>query len=541
MNSAVLVAALVAPLLGALAALLVPTGRERRSRSGRRPSRRKTKAAAASGTQDDIAVDDTVGGAPLPETTAASEIDRSEPPSAADADAVERAGRTSRTLVRVAAMVTAALWVAISLLGPSTAGPAQALGAVAPAAAGGALLLAAAPRPRRRLPAAGAALALALAAGGLALGVGDGGPGLAVAGLAAAAVITALTGRRGDDGNLGPAALALAGTAAMAGGLIRVAARTGDFTLPADAPLGLDAGVLLVGGSAAVAVAAALRPRSATGVLLPFALALGVPAAALMGDAGDGVALVLMLLAAGAGAAWALGPRSPWGDLRPLVAALALAALAAAAVATAGVPGSGAAVAGTRAAGLPAAWLLAAAAVITAVTLVPLAALSALPGAAAMVVLLVADPEPLHLMVVALIAATTVAGAVAVRRNPPPQDGGAASSEPGAVVDPLLVAVPTLVMGLWLLLAPQSWSWAGTPELEGWTETVALALAGGLIAAVAGGATGRVALPRLPRLTAPDPVQGVENARAGARLALVAGVGLGLALIALLASSTGAS
>ncbi|MGI8758649.1 MAG: hypothetical protein ACR2K0_05025, partial [Acidimicrobiales bacterium] len=404
MNGAVLVAALVAPLLGALAALLVPSTQAKQPRPVGRRARKKALAAGAA------AGDESAQGKP-----ATAAVTGTEP----DPDAVERAGNTSRTLVRVAALVSATLWVTISLRGPSTAGPVRASGAVAPAAAGAALLLAAASRPARRLPAAGAGLALALATAGLALSQGDGGPGLAVAGLAVAAGLAALTGRRGDHGSLAPVALALAGTAALAGGLIRLAADRGEFNLPAGASLSLDAGVLLVGGSAAVAMAAALRPRSVTGMLLPFALVLGVPAATLLGAAGDGLGLILSLLATAAGAAWALSPRSPRGDLRPLVAALALAALAAAAVPTSGVPGSRVALTGLQAAGLPAAWLLAAAAVITAVTLVPAAALSAAPGAAALVVVLVAEPDPIRLMLVVLIGATTVAGAVAVRRAPP--------------------------------------------------------------------------------------------------------------------------
>ncbi len=526
MNSAVLVAALVAPLLGALAALLVPSGQAKQPRPEGRRARKKALAAGAA------AGEESAQGEP-----ATAAVTGTEP----DPDAVERAGNTSRTLVRVAALVSAALWVTISLLGPSTAGPLRASGAIAPAAAGAALLLAAASRPARRLPAAGAGLALALAAGGLALGQGEGRPGLAVAGLAAAAGLAALNGRRGDDGSLTPAALALAGTAALAGGLIRVAASSGAFNLPANASLSLDAGVLLVGGSAAVAVAGALRPRSTTGLLLPFALVLGVPAAALIGPEGDGVALILMLLAAAACAAWALSPRSPRGDLRPLVATLALASLAAAAVPTSGVPGSTIPVADLQAAGLPAAWLLAAAAVITAVTLVPLASLGAVPGAAALVVVLVADPEPNRLVLVTLIVAATVGGAVALRRAAPLEDHAHPSGAVAATFDPFLASIPALAIGLWLLLAPGSWSWVGAVGLDGWTDTVALAGAGGLIAVVASGASGRVAPPRLPRVTAPDPVRAVDDAPAGARLTLAAGVGLGLALIALLASSSGAS
>lgn len=538
MNSAVLIAALVAPLVGALAALLVPTGEARRPRRTGKSSRRARKKAATDATVEGGAGEATV-------TTAAIETGGPDPTPAADPGAVERAGRTCRVVVRVAALSTAALWVAVTLLGPSAAGSALAVGAIAPGAAGAALLLATVARPARRLPSAGASLALALATGGLAFGAGDENTGLAVAGLAGAALL-AVAGRSGDDGNLAPAALALVGTASLAGGLIRVAADTGALSLPAVASLPLDAAVLLVGGSAAVAIAAALRPRSTAGLLLPVALTLGVPAAAVIGSAGDGVALILMLLAAASAAAWALSPRSPRGDLRPLVATLALTSLAAAAVPTSGVPGSGAAVTGMQAAGVPAAWLLAAAAVITAVTLVPLAAVCALPGAAAMVVVLVADPEPVRLVLVSLIVAAAVAGAVAVRRPPSPVGIDPVTrarddSEASPLLGPLVAAVPALAVGVWLVVAPGSWSWVGDVDLEGWTDTVGVALAGGLIAAVAGGATGKVAVPLRLRLAAPDPVRATTDTVTGTRLALAAGVGLGLALIALLASSSGAS
>lgn len=517
MNSQLLVAALVTPLVGAVAALLVPTGRTRQARS---PGRRLRKRASAT---DD---------------TPTSDVQLVEPPP--DPSAAERSGLTSRTLVRVAALVAAALWVAVALVGPSSAGSARAIGPIGPAAAGAALVLAAVGRPARRLPAAAAAFALTLATAGLAFGTQDGGAGWAVAGLAAAAVVICFANRKGFDGSLAPGALALAGTAALAGGLLRLTAGGGELNLPADASMPLDAGFLVVGGSTMVIVAASLRPRRAVGLLLPIALALGIPAAAVLGDAGDGVAVVLMLLAATTMTGWAASPRSPRGDLRPLVAALALSSLTAAAVTSSGVSGSGASIAGIRAAGVPAAWLLAAAAVITAVTLVPVAALSALPGAAALVVVLIADPEPAHLALVALTVAATVAGTVAVHR-PPPLPHEDESSPPTGFLDPFIAALPALAAGTWLVVAPESWSWVGEVNLMGWTNTVAVGLAGGLIAAVAGLATGRLGLPRLPRLVGPDPLVATDDPPGSTWLALAAGVCLGLALIALLASSAGAS
>lgn len=523
-NSAVLVAALLAPLLGALAALLVPTGRARRPRLRRRGKAEAT----AQGASDAPASGLTAGEEQVPGTTAAIE---------SDPFAAERAGNIARSLVRCSALAAAALWVALAFIGPTSAGPARAVGPVAPAAAGAALLLVGVGHPARRLAAAGAAVALALVAGGLALGVGDGGADVAVAGLAGAAGIVALANRKGAEGSFAPTALALAGAAAMAGGLVRMASVFEGLDLPTGDSVPLDAGLLLVTGSAVVAVASALRPRRAVGLLLPVALALGIPAGAVVGDAGEVFALVLMLAAAASVAAWALRSGSPRADVRPLVAALAMASLAAAVVPTSGVPGTGSAIAGVHAAGQPAAWLLAAAAVITAVTLVPVAALSAVPGAVALTVVLIADPKPSHFALVALAVATTAAGAAALRR-PWPEDEHAAPS--AGLLGPLLAGVPALIAGAWLVAAPQSWSWAGAVGLEGWSDTVAVALAGGLIATVAGWATGRVAVPLLPQLIGRDPVVAAADAPGSARLALAAAAALGLALIALLASSNGA-
>lgn len=511
MNSPVLIAALVVPLVGAVAALLVPSGRTRRARPSRRRGRKQ-------------------------EPTAEITADGSDNDTVAD-----RAGLTSRTIVRVAALAAAALWVGVAVLGPSSAGPVRAIGPIAPAAAGAALVLAAVGRPTRRLPAAAAAAALTLASGGLALGARDGGAGLAVTALAAAAVVLALANRGGSDGNLAPSALALAGTAALAGGLVRIAADSGELNLPTDGSMPLDAGLLLVGGSAMVAAAASLRPRRAVGLLLPIALAVGVPAAAVLGGEGEAVAVVLMLLATASAVYWALIPRAPRHDVRPLVGSLALVSLAAAAVPTTGLPGSGSTVAGVQAAGLPAAWLLAAAAVITAVALVPVAALSAVPGAAALVVVLIADPGPVHQALVALAVAATVAGAVAVHRPLPAATEHEDDSQAATLLGPLLAAVPALGAGLWLVIAPDSWSWVGEVNLFGWTDTVAVGAAGGLVFAVAGVATGRVAMPVLPRLVGPDPVPVTDDPPRHARLALAAGLALGMVLIALLASSPGAS
>ncbi len=445
-----------------------------------------------------------------------------------------------RTVVRVASLTSAGLWIALSLLGEVAAGPARAVGAVAPAAAGAALLLAASGGPARRFPAAASVLALGLASAGLALGVGDDGAAWVVAGLTGACVLIALAGRAGGDVPPGSAALALAGAATVTAGLARVVATTGALELPVDGLLALDAGLLLVGGSAVVAVAGALRPRRSAALLLPVALAIGVPSATTLGAAGDAVALALVLLALAATVGWA-ATSAQFPDARLLSAALALVALAAAAVPTSGIPGTATAVEGAAAAaGVPAAWLLATAAVVTAVSLVPLAGLCAIPGVAALTVVLVADPEPARLALAGLALATVVAAVAAVGQqvrggvDDRPRDGASAGSQPA--LGPLLAAVPALALGAWVLVVPTSWTWVGPVLLEGWSYSVALGAAGGLITVVAAAAAGRLALPRPPLIVAPDPVSGPHPGGSG-WLVAVAGVAVGLALLALLASA----
>ncbi|HEV2071800.1 MAG TPA: hypothetical protein VGR26_18610, partial [Acidimicrobiales bacterium] len=129
MNSPVLIAALVVPLVGAVAALLVPTGRARREKSPRRRRRKQepTTEITSEGTDDDTVVGEPTRGRGVPAAAAPREEAQGleSPP---DPAAVERAGLTSRTIVRVAALVAAALWVGVALLGPSSAGPARAIG-----------------------------------------------------------------------------------------------------------------------------------------------------------------------------------------------------------------------------------------------------------------------------------------------------------------------------------------------------------------------------------------------------------------------------
>lgn len=550
MNGALLVAALATPLVGALVAVLVPSGEARPGRTHRRKRRveEATTGPPAAGDAPVPAVPSGERRRPLRRKSRAEEaaggVAARPPPPPPEPDperrpdpaAAERAGATARLAVRVAALVAAGLWTLVTVLGGADAGPLSGSGAIGPAAAGAALMLAAVHQPARRRPAAAGALALTLLSGGLALAAGGDRAVPAMVALAAGAVVIALVGR--DDRGLGIIAVALAGLAAIAGGLSRLVSATDSFALPATGEVRLGTGLLLLGGAAAVAVAGGLRPRRTAGLLLPVGLALGVPAAAALGSAGDVMAIVLAAAAAATVAAWASLPQDSGGGVRLLVAALALASLAAAAVDAPGIAGTTTGLADVGRAGVPGAWLLAAAALVTAVTLVPVAALAAIPGMAALTVVLVADPEPAHLAVVALLAATA-AIAVAARDRLSPDDGERDEQEAGDRLGPLAAGIPALAAGAWLLVAPGTWTWAGEAALEGWSRSVAVAVAAGLIGAVAAGATGRVAVPSLPCLAAPDPAGAGDGGGEGGarRLTLAAGLALGLALVALVVSS----
>ena len=441
-------------------------------------------------------MDDEAGVSSESDTTAAGA-----PP---DPAAVEQAAARARATVRAAALAAAGLWVVVTLVGPVVAGPFTAAGPVGPAGVGAALLLASVRHPVRCRSAVSGAVALALLTGGLALVAGAGSLLLAGALLVAGAAMVAVTSRGDGDGPAG--VLALAGMAVVAGGLIRLAATqpesafltapgTGGVLLPAELP-GQATAALLGAGAVVAAVAGALRARTVAAPLLPVGLAVGIPAVAALGPEGDAVAFLLGLAAVAVAGAWAARLSD---GLRPLVVALALLALAAAAADTA-VP------AGLPSGGLPAAWLLAASAVVTAVALTPLAALSAVPGAAALTTTLLADPQPVRLTLVALVVVTATLAAVALARG---RDDAWGRARPAGADDhdqgPVLAGLAAAAVGTWLVVAPGTWAWAGAPALDGWSESLAVAVAGGLVAVVAAAAAGRVAIPNTPRLVGPDP------------------------------------
>ncbi|MBW3580830.1 MAG: hypothetical protein KY447_08780 [Actinobacteria bacterium] len=508
MNGPVLMGALLVPLLGALVAFAVP--------SGTRRARRRFPRADDGG-------DDRAEGAESEITLVVVDPDP-------DDTLTAPAGVTARTAVRLAALAAAGLWSAVVLLGGASAGPLSADGAVASAGAGASLLLASVSRPARRGPAAGGALALSLLTTGLALAAGSESATstLPVFALAAGVGVVAVTTAREGDGGIAAAAVALLGMVAVASGLVQQSAGASTVSRGAFGP-----GLFLMIGGALIATAGALRLRRSASMLLPVGLTIAVSAGTTL--ASEGAALVLAFVAFAVAGGWAASPGDRGGE-RPLVVVLAFVALAVAAVPAGALPGWAPLVEeSASSSGVPAAWLLAVAAVVTGVVLVPAAALSALPGAAAFAVVVAAEPSPARLGVAALVVGAVVAAAVAVQRREASEAGGRGDDDDGLGL--LAAGIPALAVGAWLLVAPTTWAWVGDTKLANWSDTVAVAAAGGLIGVIAAGVTGRVAVPRAPRVVAPDPaVAGVDPP--GARgAALVSAVALGLALLALVVSS----
>ena len=364
-----------------------------------------------------------------------------------------------------------------------------------PVAVGTALVLLAIRWPRRWLPRLLALGAGAVAVVGVARANGAGDLSDAGVAVAVAAVVAALASRFERDGGIGPAALAVGGAAAVAAGLARLETATGGFRLPDGRELEPQPGWLLVLGATALVVAAGRRPRRAVGALLPVGLWLGLASGGSLEHGGDAIALVLAL--GGAVAPHAHG-------------AIALWALAAAA---------------TPVAGAGAAALLAAAAVIAAISLHPRAAVVAAPGAAALAAALVDDPSPARLALAAL-AVITVARLWRTDLDEVDLVEGHLSP----------VAAVVAALGAWLLLAPETWTWAGDARLTGWGTGV-------LLASLAAAVGGYVALSvraqdiELPAIEVADPsYRPGEPRRAG--IALVASLAiLGLCAAWLLASS----
>lgn len=236
-----------------------------------------------------------------------------------------------------------------------------------------------------------------------------------------------------------------------------------------------DGVVLTTIGCAVVAAASAARARRVGSVVLPAALVIGIAS-----SGGDRVAVVLAV----AGAVLAA---------RPAVA-LAMWALAAAA---AGAPAG--------------ASLLGASAVLAAVVVNPLAAVAALPGAAATVAAL-ADAGDRTAIALSLLAAATVYRLVHAR----------AEERAGAPARPTTAA---LVAGAWLLVAPQTWSWAGSADLRGWRTGIVVAAVGACVGAFVVASFTELTF-SLPAVDAADPATSVGDPRWARRAAIVALVAL---------------
>ena len=355
-------------------------------------------------------------------------------------------------------------------------------GASAPVAVATWLLASSVSWPTRRLSAALVVAASAAAVGGASLGAGRGDLADAAGGLALATVLVIVATRLEDDGGAVAAITCALGAAAIAAGLVRLEVSTGGFVA--------GGGVLTVLGSAAVAVAAATRTRRAASTVVPLGLALGIQAAAPLGDP---FAVALGALGVACAARGWLG------------SSLAAWSLAAAVVGA-----------------LPAALLLAAAAVVATVWFHPVAAVLALPGAASLT-FAVGDDGSLLRVVLGLAAVGT---ALLLWRSP------------GDDVLPGRPTVPTLAaagLGGWLLLAPESWGWVGAAELGDWGTAVAAVVVAGLLAAYALATVSGVHL-ALPPLDVADPLHGAGDPRGAGVATLVAAGILGVASVALVAS-----
>lgn len=206
----------------------------------------------------------------------------------------------------------------------------------------------------------------------------------------------------------------------------------------------LPAGLVLAGGALLVAMATVgpprLRPVVVAGALAALAGASALPALAVAGGAG--------VLAAGWTAAAGRRPGP----------AIIVVAVAAAAV----VPGA-------RSAAL----LLVAAGVLAVAIDHRAGGVLALPGVAGLVLALLAAPPTTEVKVIAagsLVVAMLIAAAPA-----------AAAAHPGR---PPAQAFPALALGLWLLVAPQTWGWVGASASGAYQAGVAVAGAGAALVLV---------------------------------------------------------
>lgn len=239
-----------------------------------------------------------------------------------------------------------------------------------------------------------------------------------------------------------------AGAAAVVAGLV---VALGDLRAGVLAVEGTGAAALLVAGAGALLAAAAAAPDGEE--LLQVLVVPGLV-----------VAWVAVPLVDGAGPAAAVLAAASLVVARHRPAACSFAAVALAAVGPA----------------RPAAALLGAAAVLIVALGPSLAWPAVVPGGVAAALGLAAGPAGVE----------TVAAGVAV---------ALAAAGLATVVDRRIVlrprAVPAMVLGAWLALAPTTWTWAGTARLDDYQQGVTRAVAAGLLALVTAWMTGQLRLP----------------------------------------------
>ncbi len=304
----------------------------------------------------------------------------------------------------------------------------------------------------------------ALAAVGVGLTAGgDGAQAVAVVGGLALAAVLTVEGPPGTprSNRVIPALLAAGGVAACGVGFAAVHARSGRWSLPTTAPLSVGAIMAFLACAALLAAYGTLRltarrsgtepaRRSGTepgAVLLAGGLAVGLSAAPLRAGGTElGAAVVILATAAVVAAGVRRGALS-----------LALLALAAAAGPAALAPGSR---------------LLAAAAVIAVAVDVPWAWLAAVPGAVSLVTGVVDDGGGL-----AFAAAVGVAAVAVLLAHGAVEEG----RRERAVA---LGALPAVLAGAWLVIAPGTWTWTGA-SLAAYDQGMARAVAAALVVVVA--------------------------------------------------------
>lgn len=378
--------------------------------------------------------------------------------------------------VGVGAAVVAA-WTALAAGGGAAitvAGYALTISAGGAAAAAGAAALATTTSPRQGWELAAVAVGALLLPAAVALAASGGEARPLIVVLPAVVALGVVAGGRTRTARLRAVAIAGVGTALLGAAVL---AGSANYALVArSATFGTTiviAAVLLViagaGGSVGVP---ALKPLLAVGALAGIIGASAVP----------GVGVPLLIGAAAVGIA----------SVRPAAAVALLA------IAVASLPG-----------GQPAASLLAAAAVLALALDRDWAVVAALPGAVSMVGALMFPGEIAPRVIVG--AAATLVGIQVVRDIFParaPSRGGEEGSRLAAAVD--LAAFPgmaprraerhrlaAVVLLMWLLVAPGSWTWAGDAGIEHYDSGAGRAAAvAGLVLVGLAGADHRAALRR---------------------------------------------